>query len=94
MTNQSSTYSDPWYNGQNGASEKAVDGNPDTNFNKGHCSHTKEDTPSWWRVDLGSDNVTVFEVSIVNRFGTNRKRFEDYKITLGEYCTVRGKCVS
>ena len=74
-----------------GTSEKAVDGNPDTDFNKGHCSHTGEDTPSWWRVDLDSDNVPVFEVSIVNRFGTNPRRFKDYEITLGEYFAVRDK---
>jgi len=94
-TSQSSTYSEPWYNGQNGASEKAVDGNPDTHFTKGHCSHTKNDTPSWWRVDLDSDNVPVFEVSIVNRFGTNQRRFKDYKITLGnnQNVTSNPKCV-
>jgi len=92
VTNQSSTYSDKK---AKGTSEKAVDGNPDTDFNKGHCSHTEEDTPSWWRVDLGSDNVPVFEVSIVNRFGTNRERFEDYKITLGnnQNVTRNPKCV-
>ena len=80
-TAQSSTY-------PGGESEKAVDGNPDTEFNKGHCSHTNEDNPSWWRVDLGSDKVPVYEVHIVNRFSqiySVRQRSRNYIISLGEY---------
>ena len=79
-TNQSSTY-------PGGQSGKAVDGNPDTEFRNGHCSHTNEDNPSWWRVDLGSDNVPVYEVQIVNRFSqfdSTRQRSRNYIITLGE----------
>jgi len=66
-----------------------VDGNPDTEFAKGHCSHTTSDpSPSWWSVDLGSDNVPVYEVHIVNRFskhGNVRQRNGNYTITLGKY---------
>ena len=83
-TAQSSTYQ----GGPGGQSEKAVDGNPDTEYEHGHCSHTKENNPSWWRVDLGSNNVPVFEVRIVNRFSMNdsiRQRNQDYKITLGGF---------
>ena len=81
-TTQSSTF-------PGGESEKAVDGNPDTEFNNGHCSHTKLDpSSSWWSVDLGSDNVLVYEVRIVNRFSqynSIRQRSRNYIITLGEY---------
>jgi len=81
-TAQSSTY-------PGGQSGKAVDGNPDTEFNNGHCSHTKLDpSSSWWSVDLGSDNVLVYEVRIVNRFSqynSIRQRSRNYIITLGEY---------
>ena len=83
-TTQSSTFNitaDNVY----GVSGNAVDGNPDTNFLKGSCSHTWKDNPSWWRVDLGSDLVDVSEVHIVNRF-SQYVMTEDYKITLGEFC--------
>ena len=66
-------------------SGNAVDGNSDTNFLKGSCSHTQKDNPSWWRVDLGSNLVDVSEVHIVNRFSQHVVT-EYYKITFGEFC--------
>ena len=86
-TTQSSTYQ----GGPYGQSEKAVDGNPDTEYEHGHCSHTNENNPSWWRVDLGSNNVPVFEVLIINRFSMNdslKQRNLDYKITLGRFLKI------
>ena len=80
-TIQSSTFLD-------GTSGRALDGNPDTVYENGSCSHTLGDNPSWWRVDLGSSHVPVSEVHIVNRFSSHvqiRQRNEDYKITLGKY---------
>ncbi|KAL9950694.1 hypothetical protein ACROYT_G043234 [Oculina patagonica] len=77
-TAQSSTYN-------NSISGNAVDGNP------GHCSHTLEDNPSWWQVDLGSDHVPVFEINIINKFSASsniQKMSEDYKITLGNSSAV------
>ncbi|XP_073259200.1 uncharacterized protein [Porites lutea] len=87
-TNQSSTYKD---RSASGESFKAVDGNSDTHFPNGHCSHTLTDNPSWWSVDLGADHLPVFEVRIVNRFSTSdsiRQRNNGYKITLGNSSTV------
>lgn len=55
---------------------------------QGHCSHTQQDNPSWWRVDLGLDHVPVSDIHIVNRFSTDpniQQRSEDYEITLGKY---------
>ena len=73
-----------------GLSARAVDGDADTQFKNGHCSHTEENpNPSWWRVDLGSNNVSVSEVRIVNRFSqysSIQQRSQDYKITLGKRC--------
>ena len=83
-TTQSSTFNNTAHNVY-GVSGNAVDGNPDTNFFKGGCSHTQNDNPSWWRVDLGSDHVDVSEVHIVNRFSEHVVT-EDYKITLGGFC--------
>ena len=54
---------------------------------KGYCARTNDGNPSWWRVDLGTNHVPVFEVHIVNRFSSRicvRERTKDYKITLGE----------
>ena len=66
-------------------SGNAVDGNSDTNFLKGSCSHTQKDNPSWWRVDLGSNLVDISEVHIVNRFSQHVVT-KYYKITFGEFC--------
>ena len=84
VTAQSSTYN----NGStSGASGNAVDGNADTDFNNGHCSHTQQNNPSWWQVDLGASLVPVAEIHIVNRLTSSASlqlRNEDYKITFGE----------
>ena len=84
-TAQSSTHN---YNSTvTGVSGNAVDGNPDTDFQNGHCSRTNAANPSWWKVDLGEDLVPVSEIFIVNRFSSLsslQQGNEDYKITLGE----------
>ena len=71
-----------------GDSEKAVDGNLGTNFSvNSQCAHTQKDNPSWWWVDLGSDNVPVSEVFLVNRFSRRediRQRNKDFVLTLGQ----------
>ena len=85
-TSQSSTFNNT-QSGVSGVSRKAVDGNADTDFNNGHCSHTMNDNPSWWRVDLGSDKVPVSEILIVNRFSSDpgvQDRNKDYEIALSE----------
>ena len=88
-TAQSSTYN---YNSTvTGISGNAVDGNPDTDFQNGHCSHTNATNPSWWRVDLGANLVPVSEIFIVNRFSSFsslQQRNKDYKITLGEHLYI------
>ncbi|XP_073227861.1 uncharacterized protein [Porites lutea] len=81
-TRQSSTYRDA-------DSEKAVDGNLGTGFSPDNrqCAHTNKDNPSWWWVDLGSDNVPVSEVLLVNRFSPLaqvQERNKDLVLTLGQ----------
>ena len=66
-----------------------MDGNLGTNFDPGsQCAHTEQDAnPSWWWVDLGSDNVPVSEVLLVNRFSPRedvRQRNKDFVLTLGQ----------
>ena len=65
-----------------------MDGNVGTNFDPGaQCAHTGLDDPSWWWVDLGSDNVPISEVLLVNRFSPRediRQRNKDFELTLGQ----------
>ena len=82
-TNQSSTYRNALIGAAE--SERAVDGNADTDMHNKHCSHTNQDNTSWWRVDLALDHTAVYEIHIVNRFtGDPAKNNVDYKITFGE----------
>ena len=71
-----------------GYSWKAVDGNLGTDFSvNSQCAHTEADNPSWWWVDLGSDNVPISEVLLVNRFSPLefvRQRNKDFVLTLGQ----------
>ena len=81
-TRQSSTYRDAY-------SGKAVDGNLGTVFSPTNrqCAHTNKENPSWWWVDLGTDNVPVSEVLLVNRFSSSydiRQRNKDFVLTLGQ----------
>ena len=65
-----------------------MDGNLGTNFSvNSQCAHTRKDNASWWWVDLGSDNVPVSEVFLVNRFSPRediRQRNKDFVLTLGQ----------
>ena len=66
-----------------------MDGNRGAVFtpNNRQCAHTNKDNPSWWWVDLGSDNVPVSEVLLVNRFSSEghiRERNRDFVLTLGQ----------
>jgi F5/8 type C domain len=57
---QSTTY-------QSYTSDKAVDGNKDTNFVDGFCSHTGDNDPSpWLAVDLGTP-TDVYGAAVTNR---------------------------
>ena len=65
-----------------------MDGKVGTSFDPGaQCAHTEDENPSWWWVDLGSDNVPVSEVLLVNRFSPHefiRQRNKDFELTLGQ----------
>ena len=89
-TAQSSTFNSSTATGVSG---NAVDGNPDTDFQNGHCSHTNAANPSWWQVDLGANHVPVSEIFIVNRFSSSsssnlQQRNKNYTITLGEHLYI------
>ena len=49
-----------------GTPGKAVDGNRNSDLGAGSCTHTLDNTPVWWMVDLGED-FTVTNVTITSR---------------------------
>uniref|UniRef100_A0A8B9RRG3 Fucolectin tachylectin-4 pentraxin-1 domain-containing protein n=1 Tax=Accipiter nisus TaxID=211598 RepID=A0A8B9RRG3_9AVES len=44
----------------------AVDGNGDTDWERGSCAHTEMELEPWWRVDLGRRHA-IYAVTITNR---------------------------
>ncbi|XP_059361778.1 uncharacterized protein LOC132100117 [Carassius carassius] len=73
---QSSTYSNL------AAAQNAVDGNRESMYALGSCSHTNGDRDPWWRVDL-LDVYRVTRVSITNRGDCCEKRIEGVQIRIG-----------
>ncbi|XP_051728521.1 fucolectin-1 isoform X3 [Ctenopharyngodon idella] len=72
---QSSTYP------QSGA-QNAIDGNKNSNFNLGSCSHTNGDRDPWWRVDL-LEVYKITRVSITNRGDCCPERINGAQIRIG-----------
>ncbi|XP_065056205.1 uncharacterized protein LOC135684538 [Rhopilema esculentum] len=75
-TRQSST-------SHSGSSERAVDGNPHSNYGGGSCTHTNREPGAWWRVDLLASK-TVGKIAIVNRADCCSKRLKQVEIRVGE----------
>jgi len=74
-TRQSST-------GWHGCSKRAVDGNRNSNYNAGSCTHTQRNYYPWWRVDLGTPQ-RVFKVSLTNRGDCCWGRLSRVEISVG-----------
>uniref|UniRef100_A0A673K2T8 Fucolectin-6-like n=1 Tax=Sinocyclocheilus rhinocerous TaxID=307959 RepID=A0A673K2T8_9TELE len=72
---QSSTYN------HLGAAQNAVDGNSESNYMLGSCTHTAGDDP-WWRVDL-KEVHKVTSVSITNRGDCCEERIVGAQIRIG-----------
>ncbi|XP_066297367.1 uncharacterized protein [Branchiostoma lanceolatum] len=69
--------------GSSGAASRAVDGNANTNWNAGSCTHTRgEANPSWW-VDLGQSYM-VDRVGIFNRRDCCSGRLNPFNIHIGD----------
>ncbi|ROI15876.1 Fucolectin-4 [Anabarilius grahami] len=73
---QSSTYD------QLTAAHNAVDGNRNSDYHRGSCSHTKGDRNPWWRVDL-LNVYSVTRVSITNRGDCCAERINGAQIRIG-----------
>ncbi|XP_068136061.1 uncharacterized protein [Hyperolius riggenbachi] len=74
---QSSTY-----DGAISTANKAIDGNLDTNYHSGSCSHTNDDVSPWWRVDLLQPHK-ISTVVITNRADCCRERLNGASILIG-----------
>uniref|UniRef100_A0A672HYC0 Fucolectin tachylectin-4 pentraxin-1 domain-containing protein n=1 Tax=Salarias fasciatus TaxID=181472 RepID=A0A672HYC0_SALFA len=70
-----------------GAADSAIDGNRDSNYNKGSCTHTVKMADPWWRLDLLQTYV-VTAVVITNRQDcckeSNPERLHGAEIHIGD----------
>ena len=76
-TSQSSTFDDK------SASGLAVDGDSNTRWTDGSCTHTRDEKQPWWRVDLGNVEL-VNEVYVVNRGDCCGNRLNPFEVRVGE----------
>ncbi|XP_076592863.1 uncharacterized protein LOC143324359 [Chaetodon auriga] len=65
-----------------GAAYNAIDGNTDSTFGSGSCSHTTEMNNPWWRVDL-LESYIVTSITIVNRGDCCQHRINGLQIHIG-----------
>jgi hypothetical protein len=74
-TEQSST-------SENGASNRAVDGNTNMAYSGGSCTHTNSATRSWWKVELAA-SVEIDNVEIWNRDSIG-SRLNKFSVQVGD----------
>ncbi|XP_044065513.1 fucolectin-3-like [Siniperca chuatsi] len=65
-----------------GAAYNAIDGNRESVFNSGSCTHSAEQTNPWWRVDL-LESYIVTSVTITNRGDCCEHRLNGVQIHIG-----------
>ncbi|XP_078584975.1 uncharacterized protein LOC144867080 [Branchiostoma floridae x Branchiostoma japonicum] len=66
-----------------GPSSRAVDGNTDTNWGGGSCTHTRTEANPAWRVDLGQ-TYQIDKVNIFNRRDCCSDRLDPFNIHIGD----------
>uniref|UniRef100_A0A6I8SNS5 Fucolectin uncharacterized LOC100491211 n=1 Tax=Xenopus tropicalis TaxID=8364 RepID=A0A6I8SNS5_XENTR len=76
---QSSTYG----HGTQFIADRAIDGIKVTDIDKGPCTHTSQDNPAWWRLDL-KKRYNVKSVVIVNRRDEHSERLLGAEIRVGK----------
>ncbi|CAH1239028.1 SSC5D [Branchiostoma lanceolatum] len=76
-----------------GVASRAVDGNTDTNWVAGSCTHTAEEANPSWRVDLGQSYV-IDRVVIFNRRDCCSERISPFNIHIGysDQVSANTKC--
>ncbi|XP_073677667.1 uncharacterized protein [Garra rufa] len=65
-----------------GDAQHAVDGNKETDYMKGSCTHTDFEPNPWWRVDL-KDVYSVSKVIITTRVDCCEERIKGAEIRIG-----------
>ena len=82
---QSSTYTGH----VGGDAARAIDGNLDTDYAAGSCTHTNQDNSPWWQVRLAGE-TTVTAVKVTNRGDTHWttvQRLDGLQVTVnGQLC--------
>uniref|UniRef100_A0A3Q1ID70 Fucolectin tachylectin-4 pentraxin-1 domain-containing protein n=1 Tax=Anabas testudineus TaxID=64144 RepID=A0A3Q1ID70_ANATE len=66
-----------------GAAYNAIDGNRNSDFGAGSCTHTTEQTNPWWRVDLLHSYI-VTSVIITNRGDCCAERINGAEVHIGD----------
>ena len=72
-----------------GIPERAVDGNRASHWSKNSCTHTKQETSPWWRVDLRKTHK-VHSVKITNRGDCCSERLNGAEIRIGNSLNNNG----
>jgi len=67
--------------------DRAADGNLQTNFDDGSCSHTFLESDPWWRVDLGAGS-RVIAVRVYNRQDCCSERLNDFFVYVGDSASL------
>lgn len=65
-----------------GGAYNAIDGNRESHFHSGSCTHSAEETNPWWRVDL-LDSYVVTSITITNRGDCCEQRISGLQIHIG-----------
>lgn len=65
-----------------GSAYNAIDGNTDSTWERGSCTHTSNDIGPWWRLDLGSTHK-IFSVKVTNMNSTP-ERLNGAEIRIGD----------
>ncbi|GMH44704.1 hypothetical protein BSKO_12656 [Bryopsis sp. KO-2023] len=66
-----------------GKSSRAVDGNKNSNYFAGSCTHTRKQKNPWWQVDLGGP-YQITRVVITNRGDCCWGRLSNFEIRIGK----------
>ncbi|XP_064623622.1 fucolectin-like [Lineus longissimus] len=72
-----------------GSASRAVDGNSNSNYHRGFCTHTGRQRDPWWSVDLGATYL-VQRVHLVNRGDCCSERLHDLNVYLMEIAPPSG----
>merc|ERR550537_940056 len=83
MTKFKATQSSTMHNAQ---AWLAIDGSTNAQWDAGSCTHTRLNSPAWWKVDLGQ-NFAIEKVKVTNREDCCQNRLDGFKVLVdGKKC--------